>query len=734
MRIAKIIGILVAVVVSLVLIGVGVLLFVVDPNDYKSQISDLVYDASGYHLTLSGDLSWSFFPVLGFESEAVSLSTDSNQGAFVELQSISVGVQLIPLFSKQLKVDSLNLAGLNADLQVDEQGVPNWQPIGATSEVPAADEPEKKSSDETNAVLAELEIPLIQLSNSTIRYSDLQAGGRYVIEVELLQLENVRLNQPFAVTLKASADAGDGLAVTLDGKTQVTLDLDQSRYQLSAIEMALAVAGIADKPLPLQLQAEAVADLKADSLQLSVLQLKVADYAARLELQVSQLQNDPAINGRLQMAPSDLRPLLVQLGIELPEMASATALSKVGVDATLKGSPRAITVQPFTVTLDESKLTGLVALDDIEHQALRFDLLLDQIDLDHYLPPAQEGDAAAVPAPAKSSAPAAGEAELIPVELIRSLNLDGRLNITQLQIQNIPMQNVLVKVNAKSGVLKVSPISVETLGGKITGNVSVDAKNATPVLDTDLNIDGIEIASVAKQLSDLDLLSGRASFKLDTKAKGNDVDALLRDAVGKLKLQLDNGVIHGINLNNIVVDALRDQINDLKSFYPDYEKYLPRELKQDTDINAFLANATIEKGKLIMPQFNFAIDNGAIDASGNFDLIEQGFDYQLGVFLSAMDQVKYLKGTKWPVSCKGTLDSAPADWCRPDTKAIKKVLGSAAKSAFKDNSAKELGDKLGVDAESQDQLEAELKAKAKEEEDRAKKKLQDKLDKLFKKL
>ena len=62
------------------------------------------------------------------------------------------------------------------------------------------------------------------------------------------------------------------------------------------------------------------------------------------------------------------------------------------------------------------------------------------------------------------------------------------------------------------------------------------------------------------------------------------------------------------------------------------------------------------------------------------------------------------------------------------------MLGSAAKSAFKDNSAKELGDKLGVDAESQDQLEAELKAKAKEEEDRAKKKLQDKLDKLFKKL
>ena len=135
-----------------------------------------------------------------------------------------------------------------------------------------------------------------------------------------------------------------------------------------------------------------------------------------------------------------------------------------------------------------------------------------------------------------------------------------------------------------------------------------------------------------------------------------------------------------------------------------------------------------------MPNFNFAIDNGAIDANGNFDLINLGFDYQMGVYLKAMDQVKYLKGVKWPVQCKGSMDLAPAEWCRPDTKQIKKVVSAATKSAFKDEAAKELGDKIGVDVESKQQLEAEAKARAKEEEDRAKKKLEDKLNKFLKKL
>lgn len=67
-----------------------------------------------------------------------------------------------------------------------------------------------------------------------------------------------------------------------------------------------------------------------------------------------------------------------------------------------------------------------------------------------------------------------------------------------------------------------------------------------------------------------------------------------------------------------------------------------------------------------------------------------------------MDQVKYLKGMKWLVSCKGILDLAFVDWCRLDIKVIKKVLGSVVKLVFKDNSVKELGDKFGVDVELQD--------------------------------
>ena len=121
-------------------------------------------------------------------------------------------------------------------------------------------------------------------------------------------------------------------------------------------------------------------------------------------------------------------------------------------------------------------------------------------------------------------------------------------------------------------------------------------------------------------------------------------------------------------------------------------------------------------------------------ANGDIDLLNKGFDYHFGVVLAALDGNKYLQGARLPVRCKGNLETSVVDWCRPDSKAIGKVLEQAAGQALRDKGAQEIGKKLGMDNADEAAVKAELKKKREDEEARAKQKLQNSLNKKLDKL
>lgn len=761
MKLVKIVGILVVTVVVVLAVLIAALMWWIDPNDYKERISQVVEQNSGYRLTLSGDLSWSFYPVLGFRAGETALASSSAGEDFAQFQEVEIGVQLIPLFSKQLKVDSLILSGLNADLVVSADGVPNWQPVTEPDEEAeqgnTQQNPDQKNTEtpdqqkevplSQNPLLKDLEIPLIAIEEAQVRYRDLQAGSDFGVQIDSLTLHNVSLTKPFKMALELSLTSGgegaaDAIKAALQGDMQLSADLDHQRYQITELGLDFEVNGATPEPVSGRLEAEVSADLASDSAQINVTRLLVEQQELSLTMSVEKLTAEPRFNGKFDLAASDIRPLLARAGVELPPMAVSRALSSVGASAVFQGSTEQVSLQPLDITIDQSRITGQASVLDFATQAAQFDLTLDRIVLDDYMPPpSEEGETAATSTGAGDKAGGNGEGneeqgELIPVETLQTLNLDGRLRVNQMIAQKIEFNNLEVQVNAKNGLVSLSQVDVDTLGGTIRGNAQVDARTQTPVLKTQFKVSALDVGTLVQQFADLDVVSGALSFDLNATSRGNDMDTLMQQGVGQFNMDMAQGMLHGININNIVVDALHEQLAKLESLYPDYRKYVPRELKEDTRIEQFSANARLENGKLITPDIDIALENGAIDANGSFDLLQMGFDYQLGVGLAAIDRNKYLKGTLWPVNCKGSLDTAASDWCRPDTRQMQNILNNAAKQAlkgsFQDKGAQKIGEKLGVDAETQDQLEDQLKDKVKEEEDRAKDKLKNRLQDLLK--
>ena len=147
--------------------------------------------------------------------------------------------------------------------------------------------------------------------------------------------------------------------------------------------------------LDAELEAGVAANLANKSLQMTGLSLRANELRVDGGVSVSKFDSDAlALTGKLNVAQFNLRKLMEALGQPVPVTADANVLTAVAVQADLKGSRNAVSLAPLSVKLDESNVTGSFSVSDVSRGALRFDLTMDQIDADRYLPPKAEGKAA----------------------------------------------------------------------------------------------------------------------------------------------------------------------------------------------------------------------------------------------------------------------------------------------------------------------------------------------------
>ena len=102
--------ILVVLLIVLFIAGGGVLWLLKDPNRFKPQLEALAQEATGYELSLDGDLSWQLWPPVVLKGETIRFSDESTD---YELRAFGVRANLLPLLRggelevTQLRVDDL---------------------------------------------------------------------------------------------------------------------------------------------------------------------------------------------------------------------------------------------------------------------------------------------------------------------------------------------------------------------------------------------------------------------------------------------------------------------------------------------------------------------------------------------------------------------------------------------------------------------------------------------------
>ena len=689
-KLLKIIFSLVGVVALLIIAAVILVPLFVDPNEHKAEIVAEVKKATGRDLTIDGDIGLSVFPWLGLELGSVQLSNAAGFGdkPFFALQQAQVRVKLMPLLSKQLVVDTVTVQGLRLNLAKNADGVSNWDDLTkGTEEQPKARKaepgdkpPQAKKGDGLKA----LTVGGIEISDALLVWDD-RASDQHV-EVKNISLRSgeVSLDRPIDLALSFSLDSqqpalrGD---VSLAG--QLAVDADKQRYLFERVLLTLQASGegLPEAGVEAELRANMELDLRADKLDVKDLKLTSGDLKMSGGLVCRALQTSPTLEGKLAMAAFSPRQQMQRFGVPIPETADPGVLSKLDMAFNLRGNSKNLAVEKLSLNLDQSKINGGFKLLDFTQPIYRFDLTLDGIDVDRYLPPPQEPQQAAPQQPAQTAA----ESELIPVETLRPLDIEGTLAIGKLKARQIRAEFVDLKVKAKQGRLTLDQQVKRFYDGSIKGKLALDVTGQQPRMVIEEHAAGIQASPLVIDIAGQDRLSGTGGFNVRITTSGQTVDQFKRSLDGTFDFSFHNGAVKGFNLARMLREA-KARLEGQK---------LPLgETQQQTDFAELSASGQITRGLLSNEDLLMKSPFIRVTGQGRVDLVSESLSYLVRPVIVATEkgqggkEMEELVGVPIPIKLKGP-------WSKPDWRIdLDKVLLDSQKARAEKKLQKELDKKL----------------------------------------
>lgn len=558
-----------AAIVLLIAIIVAALPLFFSPNDFKPQIASAVKEKTGRDLTIAGDIELSIFPWLGVTVEKLALSNAEgfDDVPFAEIDNAHVKAKLLPLLSKRFEVDRILLKGLVLNLEKNESGIGNWddfkqaKPEAKTTATATVweDTVTVDTDTETEALktLAGLAVAGVTLEHSRLNWHDRQNNTRFSVKELNLSTGDLAYGKPVDLKLRFILDQPEQERTAHYELSSVVLFNEKLDYfQLTRFDLATEIRGkdIPGDSLSAKMAALAELNLNTQTLELTKLDVESGQLHATATLSGTKVLDAPVFEGPVSVKRFNPSAWLEQAGIERPVMRDDRALTLFSADFRLQASSESADFQNISIQLDDSMIEGQGRIGNFDDPAVSFDLKIDVLNADRYLAPKEESEKTAQPIAGPAAAAAAG-ASMIPVEILRKLNINGLLSIGQLTVSNLLLNGVDLKLTSKDGKLNTVQ-SVKTLyRGSYEGAMHVDVSGELPQWRLNENFNGIQIEPLLNDYSGTAKIAGALTASTKLQAIGNDSKALKSTLNGEVEFSFQDSIIRGFNLQQMIDDA-----------------------------------------------------------------------------------------------------------------------------------------------------------------------------------
>ena len=657
-RLFKILGLVVGVVVVLLVVaGVAVsLLF--DPNDYKDEITAAVQNATGRQLTLDGDLDLAVFPTIRIAVGGATLSNAPGFGdqPMARIGSATLSLALLPLLAQRIEVSQARLEGLELNLARNRAGANNWQDLGGGDK---SQEPAPAPADGGASTPANLDIGVgaIEIENARIVWNDAATGSRWELTDFGMTAEDFGLGERFPLHMQFGL-AGADVAVKVTTDMQATITLADNSYRLDELAVTLdgSGAGWPGGPSKATLNFDSLAaNLADETLELNGLTLEFLGITMAGSLSGQKLLSNLALTGAVDIREFKPREVLERFGVDV-QTADAAVLTRASAKANLLYNSSQTGLREMQLKLDDSTLTGRVAL---EGERITYDLTVDDINVDRYLPPAAE----------KSDAPAE-EGSLdevdLPLEVLKTVDARGELKFGKTQFSGLTLTNVALPLTAANGTARLTP-SAQLYGGRFNGDIRITVQGTSANMTVDQTLDDVNLAALGQDLLGSQDITGTGDVKLKLATTGQNLGAMRRDLDGDVSFSVNKGSLEGIDLW-FELRRARARLDG---------ETLPErgDAPRRTTFSSLSATGVVDNAVLTNRDLNGTLDFMTVDGSGTVNLLDDKIAFDLvakmvdgPVLQSDPAMVKYA-GKTLPLKVTGTI-SEPS--VLPDFSAIVK--------------------------------------------------------------
>lgn len=568
-----------------------------DPNHYKDAAARAVKDATGRKLTIAGELELQLFPWLALRTGKVELGNATGfEGPFLTLAGSNARVKVMPLLRGEVEIGEVALEGADLRLAVDATGRDNWSDLLSAHETPDAAD---------GGTPTRLSIARVVLSDARLAFTDARDGSTATITELGLRTAEIEPGAPLSIEgslrFVLAGAAGDPPLAGKLGYAATVIPGEALRLTNLALDLDAKGGAL---PAPLE-GARFTATQLAFGETIEFEGVHIAAWGLKLDgaLTRAAVESGARTSGGFTVAEFAPREVLPRFGIAVPRTADPKVLASMSGSLQLEHLGDQLTLSALKFKLDQSTLTGRITLESIARKALRFDLALDAFDADRYLPP-----------PATSTAPLEGggfDAVALNVDWLRGLDAVGTLKAGKLAVAKFDLAELRVGVEARNGRLWLKPFGAALYGGKVQGEIIVDARGAVLAGELKLKLAGVQLHGLMADAFASKLVSGVATADLDLAGRGATIGALKQDLDGKVSFKVEDGAIEGFNVWKQVRLA--------------WAKYKSRETAavndpDRTEFERLVGGATLADGVATLEGVQAAIRFAEATAKGRVDL------------------------------------------------------------------------------------------------------------------
>ncbi|KZY32039.1 membrane assembly protein AsmA [Roseovarius sp. HI0049] len=488
--------------------------FLLLPGDKIAKVAASQLSSwTGREVTMSGETTLSFYPILGVSTGAVTVANAewSDGEPMFRAESLKIGVEPQVLWGGDIRITGLEAVGPVINLEKAADGRVNWElnvegvaPSGQAAEGAAPEQPESMARSDRLALT--LDRALVE--DATFLYTDHGTGERTEMRGMAFDFRwpEYEGRATFDMTLRPA-----GEAVRIEGY------LDRVGEFIDG----------------------AVSDVKAT--------VRTQGGEATF---LGRASPAPEVQGRVTAAVDDTGAFMAALGLPKADIPAGLGRSVNGETLVTYSADQRLSLREVALQLDGNRIGGAADVDlGGERPVVSAQINAGALDLTGMKAEESGGQVSAGRAPA--AADTGWSTEPIDASALGLANAEVALTAESVDMGDLKVGTVRAMMTLDRSRLVFDLREVRAYNALITGNFVVNNRSGLSV-GGDLNAAGIDMESFLTDAAGVTRFSGEADASLSFLGVGNTEQAIMNSLSGEGAVQTGRGVIKGFDLDKLM--------------------------------------------------------------------------------------------------------------------------------------------------------------------------------------